>query len=80
MSRAAVTGHYEVRVEGHLDERWSDWFGGLTLRHEDDGATTLRGPVVDQSELHGLLSKVRDIGAVLVSVRQVEDAPRASGV
>jgi hypothetical protein len=59
---------YELRVHGHLDERWSSWFDGLTLTHEPDGTTTLRGPVADQAELHGLLAKVRDLGATLVSV------------
>ncbi len=59
---------YELRIEGHLDEHWSNWFGGLTLTHEHDGTTTLRGVVRDQSELHGLLAKVRDLGATLISV------------
>ena len=62
---------YELRVEGHLDEHWSTWFGGLTLTREDDGTTTLRGEVTDQAELHGLLAKVRDIGAALISVRTI---------
>jgi len=62
------SAHYEIRVQGHLDEHWSAWFGGLTLAHRDDGTTTLRGVVADQAELHGLLVKVRDIGATLVSV------------
>ena len=65
---------YEIRVQGHLDGRWSTWFGGLTLEH-DDGTTTLRGPVVDQAELHGLLAQVRDLGVVLLSVT-VLDGPR----
>ena len=59
---------YELRVGGHLDEHWSAWFGGLTLTHEDDGTTTLRGAVTDQAELHGLLAKVRDLGVTLISV------------
>jgi len=66
------TGHYELRIVGHLDERWSTWFGGLTLTHDDDGTTTLRGPVTDQSELHGLLAKVRDLGATLLSVTAID--------
>ena len=61
--------HYELRVGGHLDERWSAWFGGLTVVREDDGTTTLSGPVTDQAELHGLLARIRDIGATLLSVR-----------
>jgi GTPase len=66
--------HYELRVEGHLDEHWSAWFGGLTLSREDDGTTTLRGAVTDQAELHGLLAKIRDLGAPLLSVK-TSDAP-----
>ena len=60
---------YELRVEEHLAEHWSTWFDGLTLVHEDDATTTLRVTVADQAELHGLLAKVRDIGATLISVR-----------
>jgi hypothetical protein len=63
---------YELRVKGHLDGHWSTWFEGLSLTPEDDGTTTLRGPVVDQAELHGLLAKVRDLGVTLVSVRTIE--------
>lgn len=59
---------YELRIEGRLDPRWSVWFDGFTLTHQDDGTTTLRGVVKDQSELHGLLARVRDVGATLLSV------------
>ena len=59
---------YDLRLRGHLDERWSSWFDGFTLVHEDDGSTTLRGVVRDQSELHGLLARVRDLGTTLISV------------
>ena len=58
----------EIRVRGHLDEHWSAWFAGLALTRADDGTTLLRGPVADQAELHGLLAKVRDLGAPLLSV------------
>jgi GTPase len=71
-----ATAHYVVRIEGHLDEYWSTWFGGLTLIREDDGTTTLRGAVTDQAELHGLLSKVHNLGVTLISVmsiRSVDD-------
>ena len=70
---------YELRIEGHLDEHWSTWFDGLTLIHEDDGTTTLRGAVTDQAELHGLLAKVRDLGATLISVTTTDTHERASG-
>ena len=61
-------GHYEIRVGGHLDDRWAAWFDGLSLTHRPDGTTSLRGHVVDQAALHGLLQKVRDIGLPLISV------------
>ncbi len=58
----------EIRIKGHLDSRWTDWFDGLTITREDNGDTVLTGPVVDQAALHGLLRKVRDLGLPLVSV------------
>ena len=64
-------GRYEIRVKGHLDNRWSDWFDGLTITLEDNGETLLTGPVVDQAALHGLLRKVRDLGMPLISVSRV---------
>jgi hypothetical protein len=72
--RTAPSGpaRYELRVDGHLDEHWSTWFGGFSLTREADGTTTLRGVVTDQAELHGLLARVRDVGATLLSVRAVD--------
>ena len=55
-------GLYEIRIKGHLDDRWVAWFGDLTLTREDNGETLLTGPVVDQAALHGVLRKVRDLG------------------
>jgi hypothetical protein len=63
---------YELRIRGHLDQHWSSWFAGFNLTHEDDGSTTLRGVVRDQSELHGLLARVRDLGTTLISVTPIE--------
>jgi hypothetical protein len=68
--RQVPTG-YRLRVDGHLDDHWSDWFGGLTLAHESDGTTSLSGVVSDQAELHGLLTKVRDLGVTLISVEVI---------
>ena len=62
---------YQIRVKGHLESQWTDWFGGLTIRLEDNGETLLTGPVADQSALHGLLRKVRDLGMPLVSVVRI---------
>lgn len=65
-------GRYEIRLKGHLDAKWTAWFEGLSLSHEDDGTTIIHGPVVDQAALHGLLQKVRDLGLPLISVTHVE--------
>ena len=70
---AEATAHYELRIQGHLDHRWSAWFGGLSLHREDDGTTALRGPVTDQAGLHSLLAKVRDLGATLISVTTTDE-------
>jgi hypothetical protein len=65
-------GRYEIRLTGHLDERWAAWFDGLTVNHERDGTTVISGQVVDQAALHGLLQRVRDLGLPLISVNRVE--------
>ena len=65
-------GIYEIRVKGHLDQRWSDWFDGLTISHQD-GCTILRGPLADEAALHGVLIKVRDLALPLLRLCR-EDA------
>ena len=67
--------HYEITLAGHLEQRWAEWFDGLTLTHRNDGTTVFHGPVADQAALHGLLQKVRDLGLPLVSVAQVTPDP-----
>lgn len=72
---------YQIRLKGHLDRQWTEWFDGLTIMLDDNGDTLLSGPVVDQAALHGLLKKVRDLGLPLVSVIQVraqKDKPDAA--
>ncbi len=63
---------YEIRIGGHLDRHWSAWFDDLTLTHESDGTTKLRGFVADQAALYGVLTKVRDLGIVLISVEALD--------
>jgi len=63
---------YEIRIKGHLDDRWTGWFEGLTLTLEDSGNTLLSGMVIDQAALQGLLKKVRDLGLPLISVNPVK--------
>ncbi|MRS04147.1 hypothetical protein EG832_13155 [bacterium] len=59
---------YKIRIKGHLDSQWSDWFEGLTISLQDNGETLLTGPVIDQAALHGLLKKIRDLGLTLISI------------
>src|SRR5689334_11977410 len=66
------TRQYEIRLKGHLDNRWADWFDGMAITLSDNGETLLRGPVVDQAALYGLLRKVRDLGLPLLALIQVE--------
>jgi hypothetical protein len=67
-----VPTRYEIRIGGHLDQRWSAWFDDLVLTPEAEGTTKLGGFVADQAALHGVLTKVRDLGLVLISVEAVE--------
>jgi hypothetical protein len=62
---------YEVKLQGHLDTKWSEWFYGMTITHERDGATTLCGPLPDQIVLHSVLDRIRDMNLQLVSVNQI---------
>ena len=71
-------GLYEIRLKGHLDAKWADWFDGLTITRADNGETLLSGPLVDQAALHGVLRKVRDLGLPLVSVNRI-DPKQANG-
>ena len=79
-THAATDGHdepglYEIRVRGHLDARWAERFGSMTITLAENGETLLTGPVIDQAALHGLLKKVRDLGLPLVSVNPVRPGP-----
>jgi hypothetical protein len=64
---------YQIKIKGHVDQGWSDWFEGMSISIGDNGDTLVRGSVADQAALHGLLRKVRDLGMPLLSVTCVED-------
>ncbi|RPI79256.1 MAG: hypothetical protein EHM41_24000 [Chloroflexi bacterium] len=62
---------YEIKIQGHLDTRWYEWFYGMTITHEQDGSTTLFGPLPDQVVLHSVLDRIRDMNLSLISVNQI---------
>ena len=65
---------YQIRVAGHLADRWSDWLGGLAMERQKDGTTVLSGAVVDQAALHGVIARIRDLGVALLAVDRISDA------
>jgi hypothetical protein len=77
----ADSSGYEIRIDGHLEDRWSAWFDGLALAHDGDGTTVIRTPAMDQAALHGLLRRVRDVGLPLVSVTRLAqgETPESPG-
>lgn len=62
---------YHIRIQGHLDEQWADWFDGVTIILEDNGETLIIFPEADQAALHGLLKKIRNLGLTLLSLQQI---------
>lgn len=71
MNELAETAVYEICIQGHLDRRRASRFDGMTIALLPDGKTQLTGPVVDQAALYGLLSRIRDLGTPLISVRRL---------
>ncbi len=63
---------YNIRVKGHLDGGWSEWFDGLKITNSENGVAVLSGEIVDQAALHGVLVKVRDLGLPLISVTSAD--------
>ena len=68
---------YEIRVQGRLDQRWSTWFDGLTISYEGEDSTVLRGSLVDEAALHGILIKVRDLALPLLAVNRVPESKKS---
>ena len=66
-----TTEIYEIKIQGHLDTKWSEWFYGMTITHERDGSTTLCGPLPDQTVLHSVLDRIRDMNLQLISVNHI---------
>jgi hypothetical protein len=64
--------NYEITIDGRLDAHWSEWFDGMTLHHEADSTTVLRGPIIDQAALYGILEKLRDLGLPLLSLARID--------
>ena len=65
---------YEIRVQGHFHDRWAERFEDLTITRESDGTTVLYGPLPDQTALHSVLLRIRDMNLKLISVSQTEPA------
>ncbi len=63
---------YEIKVEGLIDSLWSDWFHGMAIRYTNNTETILTGELRDQTALHGVLDRIRDLGLSLVSVERIE--------
>jgi hypothetical protein len=69
---------YQIVIQGHLSDQWSDWFDGFTITLDERGQTILVGPVIDQAALHGVLKKIRDLGIVLISVNRLHPGEEAT--
>ena len=75
MSVSPSPSHYTIRIDGHLDDYWSQWLGGFTITHASDGTTTLTGAVTDQTHLHGIIAGLRDMGTTLLELRPAAPGP-----
>ncbi len=66
---------YEIKVEGLIDDHWTEWFGSMSIEHLNDSETVLTGELPDQAALQGVLVKIRDLGLRLISVRRIDRNP-----
>jgi hypothetical protein len=71
--------YYEIKIKGHLDPCWSDWFMGLKFTYLEGNETLLSGPLPDQGALHGLLERIRDLNLTLISVTSGSPSAQSSG-
>lgn len=62
---------YKIMIKGHMDVKWTDWFDGIQIVHEEDGTTTLYGDEIDQAALQGILKKIRNLSLELISVNKI---------
>lgn len=67
--------YYEIKIKGYLEDRWADWFEGFTFTHQDEGTTTLSGPIMDQAALRSVLNHISDLGLSLISVQPISPKP-----
>ena len=65
---------YQIRLQGHLPEEWSEWFDGFTIENLPGGETKMTGEVVDQTALHSLIQRIRDLGITLIEVKRLDEA------
>jgi hypothetical protein len=73
VNTAQEPGWYEIRLQGRLDDRWAAWFDGMTIEAAPGAVTVLRGHLVDQAALHGILARLRDLGLPLISVQPARE-------
>jgi hypothetical protein len=67
-----MSQYYEIKIKGHLDPSWSEWFSGLKVSHQERDVTLLSGTIPDQTALHGLLRRIRDLNLTLISLNSNE--------
>lgn len=72
--------YYEIKVKGHLDQRWSEWFADLKLTHLEGDLTLLSGSLPDQAAIYGLLERFRDLNLTLLSVQRGDPATKDSEI
>ena len=76
MTKAKQDPIYQIKIQGKLNEHWSDWLTGVTISHDQSNkeapVSTLTGPIVDQAALRGILNKLWDLNVTLLAVRRLE--------